>query len=97
MRRGIDHAEMIARHVAVLSGLPPRRLLRRVGSTQQTGSDRGTRRVGPVFLASPACRGLSVLVIDDVVTTGSTMRAACAELLRNGAVAVSGLTVAGVP
>lgn len=97
MRRGIDHAELIARHVAASTGLPCRRLLRRLGSAQQTGHDASARRQGPAFVASRACAGMRVVVVDDVITTGSTLSAAFAALLRAGADAVSGLTVAAVP
>lgn len=97
MRRGVDHAELIARHLAASVGLPCRRLLRRVGSTQQTGHGAAARRRGPAFVASQSCAGQSVVVVDDVVTTGSTMASACAALLQAGAAHVSGLTVASVP
>ena len=97
MRRGVDHAELIARHLAVLSGVPVRRFLRRVGAGQQTGRNGRERRGGPRFVASTACAGLRVLVVDDVVTTGSTLVSACGELLRAGAAGVAAVTVAGVP
>ena len=97
MRRGIDHAELIARHVSASCGIPCRRLLRRLGSTQQTGRDAATRRHGPEFVASRACEGLSVLVVDDVITTGATLVSAFAAVLQAGAREVHGLTVAAVP
>ena len=41
--------------------------------------------------------GRHVLVVDDVMTTGVTLRAACATLLAMGAVAVSALVLARTP
>jgi predicted amidophosphoribosyltransferase len=41
--RGMDHAELIARHVGVLLALPAKRLLRRVNTVSQTGLDRNER------------------------------------------------------
>ena len=76
-RRGFDQAELVARRVALQLGVPCRRLLRRHGAAPpQTGLDRATRLHGPVFNAAPATRGHRVLVVDDVVTTGSTLRSA---------------------
>lgn len=39
-------------------------------------------------------KGKRILIIDDVITSGATLRAAAAALKRNGAVEVSALTVA---
>lgn len=97
-RRGFDQAEVVARRVAAQLGLPCRRLLERDrASVAQTGLDRIERLHGPVFRASPAARGQRVLVIDDVVTTGSTLRSAAAALRDGGATAVQRAAVATTP
>ncbi|MCB0965708.1 MAG: ComF family protein [Ilumatobacter sp.] len=97
-RRGFDQAELVARRVALQLGVPCRRLLRREGSAPpQTGLDRATRLHGPVFTASPAAHGRRVLVIDDVVTTGSTLRSAAHALRLAGAVDVVKAAVATTP
>ena len=83
--RGMDHAELIARHVGVLFALPVKRLLRRVNTVSQTGLDRDERLVSPEFVARPLGRHHNVLVIDDVVTTGATFRAATRALVEIGA------------
>jgi ComF family protein len=85
-RRGYDQAEAIARAVARELGVPCRRLLYRAHGTAQTGKSRADRLVGPAFRARPPRSGLSVLVVDDVVTTGATLLAA-AQALRSAGVA----------
>jgi ComF family protein len=97
-RRGFDQAEVVARRVAAQLGVPCRRLLERDrSSVAQTGLARIERLHGPVFRASPAARGKRVLVIDDVVTTGSTLRSASAALRQGGAVSVQRAAVATTP
>ena len=83
--RGMDHAELIARHVGVLLALPTKRLLRRVNTVSQTGLDRDERLVSPEFVARPLGRQRNILIIDDVVTTGATFRAATRALVGVGA------------
>ena len=86
--RGMDHAELIARHVGVLLALPTKRLLRRVNAISQTGLDRDERLVTPEFVARPLGRHRNVLIIDDVVTTGATFRAATRALVEIGVLSV---------
>lgn len=86
--RGMDHAEQIARHVAAGSGLPCRKLLRRVDSRSQTGLGRLERQSGPKFVARPLRKPSTVIVIDDVVTTGATFTAAARALVESGATEV---------
>lgn len=84
-KRGMDHAELIARHVGALTGQPVKRLLRRTSITSQTGSGRSERLARPQFLARPLGRHQGVVVIDDVLTTGATFRAAATALVSAGA------------
>jgi competence protein ComFC len=85
-RRGYDQAEAIARAIARQLGVPCRRLLYRAHGGPQTGKSRADRLAGPAFRARQPRSGLSVLVVDDVVTTGATLRTA-AEALRSAGVA----------
>ena len=96
-QRGYDQAEVLARAVAWRLGVPCRSLLRRVDSAPpQTGRSRAERLEGPSFVACRPVRG-SVLVVDDVVTTGATLRAAEAALQQAGARAVHCLAAAATP
>jgi ComF family protein len=85
-RRGYDQAEAIARAVARQLGVPCRRLLYRSHGAPQTGRSRADRLAGPTFRARRPRKGLVVLVVDDVVTTGATLRTA-ADALRSAGVA----------
>ncbi len=85
-RRGYNQAEVIARRVAGRLGLdigPD--VLKRIRSTRsQTGRsrrDRADNVRGAFAAARPGLSGADVLLIDDVVTTGATMRE-CARALR---------------
>ena len=97
-RRGFDQSEAVARRVALQLGVPCRRLLRRDGTAPpQTGMSRATRLHGPSFTAHPSVRGRRVLVVDDVVTTGATLRSAARALLDAGAADIVKSAVATTP
>ncbi|MGE8679849.1 MAG: ComF family protein, partial [Achromobacter marplatensis] len=50
-----------------------------------------------LFVGSPRVRGRHVAVVDDVMTTGSTVQAAAEALLAAGAASVTILVVARTP
>jgi predicted amidophosphoribosyltransferase len=99
-RRGFDHAELLARAVAARAGLPVRALVRRPPGPSQTGRSRSERAAGPHLercraLAAAPCRG--VLLVDDVATTGASIRAAAAVLRDSGSRWIGAVTVARTP
>ena len=97
-RRGFDQAELVAQRVAEQLGVPCRRLLEREGADlPQTGRDRAERLHGPSFRAAPSVVGQRILVVDDVVTTGATLRSAAAALQRAGAHRVIKAALATTP
>jgi predicted amidophosphoribosyltransferase len=94
--RGFDQAELLARAVARRRRLPARSLLRRLPGPAQSGRSIAERHLNPRFAARRPCVR-PVLVVDDVATTGATLRAAAAALRAAGAPEVHGLVVARAP
>jgi predicted amidophosphoribosyltransferase len=79
-RRGYCHAELVARALARRTGLDVIAPLERAGGRRQVGRARTDRvRSPPRFRALETGSGSAILV-DDVITTGATLRA-CAEAL----------------
>ena len=94
--RGFDHAELLARPLARMLGLPAAGLLRRLPGPPQTGRPGAIRRIGPRFVGARPSPEL-VLLVDDVATTGATLGAAALALRRSGATRVVGATAARTP
>ena len=99
-RRGFNQSDLLARGISARTGIPVVRALRRIRATSiQAGLSRTARRhnVASAFAASRGAgqlQGKHVLLIDDVMTTGSTAAACALALKRAGAGRVALLTVA---
>lgn len=99
--RGFNQAELLARATARRCGLPLVKAVRRVRATApQAGLSNARRRenVAGAFRAIPGrpLEGKRVLLVDDVMTTGSTAGACALALKRAGARRVTLLTLARV-
>ena len=95
--RGHDQAETLARNTGRLLGVPVRKLLVRETVGHQTGNSRAQRLVGVSLRARKLSVPTTVLVVDDVVTTGATIRMAKQALCLAGAARVVCTAVAATP
>jgi len=99
--RGFNQAELLAAPVARRYGLPLTKNLRRTRYTKsQAGLTESARRDnlrGSFRVHRPEqVAGKRILLVDDVFTTGATLRAAAAVLKSAGAAHVAALTLARV-
>lgn len=100
VRRGFDHAALMLRHGQreVPSGRASPGLLVRLRNDPPQASLPATarrRNLAGAFRVAPTARvaGMRVLVVDDVTTTGATLREALAVLRAAGAASVHGLAL----
>jgi len=96
-RRGFDQSKLLAEPLARRLGIRARRLLTRTDDRGQTGKSRTDRLEGPSLALAGRCGGETVLLVDDVVTTGTSMAAAAEVLRRAGAARVVGVAIAHRP
>jgi ComF family protein len=100
--RGFNQAADLARHLSTLLDLPVRKALRRTRATaSQTGlpaaeRHRNVRDAFGVTRAARELAGSTVVLIDDVSTTGATLEACAGALKEAGVSEVRALTAARV-
>lgn len=90
-RRGYNHAELLARGVAKGLGLPCEDALVRTKNVRQQarlGREERLRNLEGVIACRGDAAGRIVLLVDDICTTGATLRACAQALLQGGAKAV---------
>lgn len=99
MSRGFNQSELLARELSRRVGVPvvnaARRRRRTASQASLTHAQRRTNVRGAFDVPVPEqVRGLSLLLVDDVMTTGSTVNACAKALKQAGAARVCVLTVA---
>ncbi|HEX7418360.1 MAG TPA: ComF family protein [Thermoanaerobaculia bacterium] len=97
-RRGYNQAELLARALGKRTGIAcdARLLAKRQENETQSLLARAARRenVRNSFEASPRASGKSILIVDDICTTGETFRACARAFVRAGAKRVCAISVA---
>ena len=94
--RGFDQSIAIAELVARACDVPMQHLLVKHGSAQH-GRRREERLIGPSFAVRRGPLPESVVLLDDVCTTGGTIRAAVAQLTAAGVRVDGTIVVARTP
>lgn len=96
--RGFDHTLFLARELSKLTGLRRVTLLTRNHNMRQLGQSRKQREMQTkgAFRAINVqqCEGAHILLVDDVLTTGSSLKAAAHALKMAGAAYVDAVVIA---
>ncbi|MDO4508037.1 MAG: hypothetical protein Q4B65_01485 [Candidatus Saccharibacteria bacterium] len=96
--RALDHTYLIAKHLARLRGFKVEKLLLRRENTVQVGTDEKTRlkQASEAFEINPKIKinpKLTYLLIDDVWTTGASVKSALDLLQKSGTKNLAAITL----
>jgi ComF family protein len=96
--RGFDHAALLSRLIAHRLKLQKISALKRIGQSRQVGVSRAQRikqaQAQYLIVDPQAVHGRNILLIDDVVTTGATLKSVAKTLRKAGARRVDALVFA---
>lgn len=95
-RRGFDHMELVAKNFCAYTRLPFADIALRPQAADQRKLSRTARRAnlsGSISILKD-CSGLSFLILDDVITTGASIRELASALRARGAREVAALSFA---
>lgn len=95
-RRGFDHMELVAKNFCAYTRLPFADIALRPQAADQRKLSRTARRAnlsGSISILKD-CSGLSFLILDDVITTGASIRELASALRARGAGEVAALSFA---
>jgi ComF family protein len=98
-QRGFNQAELLAQELSRRTGIPVRKLVCRIKNTSaQAGLTSAKRRanMSMAFRTTRSLDGQRLILLDDVLTTGSTAASCARALKRAGASYVAMVTVARV-
>jgi len=97
-QRGFDHTKQISKHITEYSSMNIGYFLGRKSNVRQLGSSRAQRleQMQNEFFVNPKTdvAGKSILLVDDVVTTGASLSAAAKTLKKAGAKRVTAIVFA---
>lgn len=93
-RRGYDQGRLLARTVGRVLDLPVRPLLARPPGEAQEGRDRADRLFGPSLRCRVQRAPSRAVIVDDVITTGASLRTAAGALRGCGTTSVVAVAVA---
>lgn len=97
-QRGYDQSILIAKHISKLTGLSYQQFLKRMGQSRQVGTKKSIRQLQMKdafrVIKSNELVNSRIILIDDVITTGSTLESAAKVLKKAGAKSIDAVVFA---